>query len=141
MAIQPETAVIGRRIAHVAVVVRDYDQAIEFYTGTLGFELIEDTPIGAHKRWVLVAPPGNAGSSLLLAKAANAEQESRIGNQTGGRMFLFLYTDDFWRDHRHMQAQGVRFVEGPRDETYGTVAVFEDLYGNRWDLIERKPGY
>jgi catechol 2,3-dioxygenase-like lactoylglutathione lyase family enzyme len=141
MAIQPETAVIGRRIAHVAVVVRDYDQAIEFYTGTLGFELIEDTPIGPHKRWVLVAPPGNAGSSLLLAKAANAEQESRIGNQTGGRVFLFLYTDDFWRDHRHMQAQGVRFVEGPRDETYGTVAVFEDLYGNRWDLIERKPGY
>jgi catechol 2,3-dioxygenase-like lactoylglutathione lyase family enzyme len=141
MAIQPESLGTGRRIAHVAVVVRDYDQAIEFYTGTLGFELIEDTPIGADKRWVLVAPPGNAGSSLLLAKAANAEQESRIGNQTGGRVFLFLYTDDFWRDHRHMQAQGVRFVEGPRDETYGTVAVFEDLYGNRWDLIERKPGY
>jgi catechol 2,3-dioxygenase-like lactoylglutathione lyase family enzyme len=128
----------NQSIAHVAIVVRDYDEAIDFYTRALGFELIEDTVLAPGKRWVLVAPPGNGGTSLLLAKAANAEQTSRVGNQTGGRVFLFLHTDDFWRDHRAMQAQAVKFVEGPREETYGTVAVFEDLYGNRWDLIERK---
>jgi catechol 2,3-dioxygenase-like lactoylglutathione lyase family enzyme len=127
-----------RKIAHIAIVVRDYDEAIAFYTRALGFELIEDAPLSPDKRWVLVAPPGNRGTSLLLAKAANPEQASRVGNQTGGRVFLFLHTDDFERDHRAMLACGVRFVEAPRKESYGTVAVFEDLYGNRWDLVERK---
>lgn len=127
----------ARTIAHVAIVVRDYDEAIAFYTRALGFELIEDSERGAGKRWVLVAPPGSSGTALLLAKAANPQQESRIGNQTGGRVFLFLHTDDFDRDHRALLAQGVHFVELPRKEEYGTVAVFEDLYGNRWDLIER----
>lgn len=124
-----------RAIAHVAIVVRDYDEAIAFYTRTLGFELIQDTRLSAEKRWVLVAPPGS-GTSLLLARAANAEQTSRVGNQTGGRVFLFLQTDDFRRDHQEMLGRGVRFVEDPREEVYGLVAVFEDLYGNRWDLIE-----
>jgi catechol 2,3-dioxygenase-like lactoylglutathione lyase family enzyme len=127
-----------RSIAHVAIVVRDYDEAIAYYSGVLGFDLIEDEARGPGKRWVLVAPPGNQGTSLLLAKAANPEQVSRVGNQTGGRVFLFLHTDDFHRDHQAMLAQGVRFVEQPREEEYGTVAVFEDLYGNRWDLIERR---
>jgi catechol 2,3-dioxygenase-like lactoylglutathione lyase family enzyme len=128
----------ARAIAHVAIVVRDYDEAIAFYTGALGFDLIEDTPLAAGKRWVRVAPAGNGGCSLLLAKAANPEQASRVGNQTGGRVFLFLHTGDFRRDHHAMLAHGVRFVEQPREEAYGMVAVFEDLYGNRWDLIERK---
>ena len=123
-------------IAHIALVVRDYDEAIDYFTHTLGFELIEDTPRGPGKRWVLVAPRGGNGMSLLLAQAANDEQVSRIGNQTGGRVFLFLHTDDFARDHRDFSARGVRFIETPRIEPYGTVAVFEDLYGNRWDLIE-----
>jgi catechol 2,3-dioxygenase-like lactoylglutathione lyase family enzyme len=123
-------------IAHIALVVRDYDEAIDYYTRALGFELIEDTPRGPGKRWVLVAPRGGNGMSLLLAQAANDEQVSRIGNQTGGRVFLFLHTDDFARDHRDFSARGVRFIETPRHEPYGTVAVFEDLYGNRWDLIE-----
>jgi catechol 2,3-dioxygenase-like lactoylglutathione lyase family enzyme len=126
-----------RAIAHVALVVRDYDEAIAFYTGALGFELLQDTRLSAEKRWVLVAPPGS-GTSLLLARAASAEQASRVGNQTGGRVFLFLQTDDFQRDHQAMLARGVRFVETPREEVYGLVAVFEDLYGNRWDLIEYK---
>ena len=125
-----------RTLAHVALVVRDYDEAIDFYTRALGFRLVEDTKLGADKRWVVVAP-SDGGASLLLAKASNDAQRSRVGNQTGGRVFLFLHTDDFDRDHRMMSAHGVTFVEGPRDETYGKVAVFEDLYGNRWDLIER----
>lgn len=125
-------------LAHIALVVRDYDEAIDFYTRVMGFELLEDSALGPDKRWVLVAPPGNRGSSLLLAKAANAEQQSRIGNQTGGRVFLFLHTDDFARDHRTLTGNGVRFIEEPRHEEYGTVAVFEDRYGNRWDLIEYK---
>jgi catechol 2,3-dioxygenase-like lactoylglutathione lyase family enzyme len=129
-----------RRLAHVAVVVRDYDEAIEYYTRALGFRLVEDSPRGGGKRWVVVAPSAAGGASLLLAKAVNESQSSRVGNQTGGRVFLFLHTDDFWRDHRAMTAHGVRFVENPREEEYGTVAVFEDLYGNRWDLIERKTG-
>lgn len=126
-------------IAQVALVVQDYDAAIEFYVGRLGFTLIEDSPVESqHKRWVIVAPPGSTESRLLLARAVGAEQISRIGNQTGGRVFLFLYTDDFWRDYRSYQARGVTFVRPPRDEPYGTVAVFQDLYGNLWDLIERK---
>lgn len=128
-----------RRLAHVAVVVRDYDEAIDFYTRALDFRLVEDTALGDGKRWVVVAPSAQAGASLLLAKASNESQSSRVGNQTGGRVFLFLHTDDFWRDHRAMTAHGVRFIENPRKEAYGTVVVFEDLYGNRWDLIERKP--
>lgn len=123
-------------LAHVAIVVRDYDEAIAWYTGILGFDLVEDTTLAPGKRWVLVAPHGGAGTSLLLARAANDGQASRIGNQTGGRVFLFLHTDDFHRDHRALLAHGVRFAEAPREEKYGTVAVFEDLYGNRWDLIE-----
>lgn len=125
-------------IAHMALVVRDYDEAIDYYTRTLGFTLLEDTRLSAEKRWVLVSPPGDGATSLLLAKAANPQQANRIGNQTGGRVFLFLRTDDFHRDHRAMLARGVCFVEDPREESYGTVAVFEDLYGNRWDFIEYK---
>jgi catechol 2,3-dioxygenase-like lactoylglutathione lyase family enzyme len=128
---------VKQSIAHVAVVVRDYDEAIAFYTNVLRFELVEDTDLGGGKRWVRVAPPNSTGTSLLLARAVNPEQQSRIGNQTGGRVFLFLHTDDFWRDYDAMRACGVRFETEPRQETYGTVAVFADLCGNRWDLIER----
>ena len=124
-------------LAHVAVVVRDYDEAIAFYTNVLHFRLLEDSDLGAGKRWVLVAPEGSRGSALLLAQAANPEQLSRVGNQTGGRVFLFLHTDDFWRDYHSLQAQKVEFVRPPKEETYGTVAVFKDLYGNLWDLIQR----
>jgi lactoylglutathione lyase len=127
-------------LAHVAVVVRDYDEAIDFYTRALGFHLVEDTRLSPDKRWVVVAPSAHGGASILLAKASNESQTSRVGNQTGGRVFLFLHTDDFARDHREMIARGVRFVETPRQEKYGVVAVFEDIYGNRWDLIERKTG-
>ena len=127
-------------IAHVSLLVRDYDEAIHFFTQSLGFRLIEDSPSkdrdGNDKRWVLVAPPGSTGTNLLLAKASNEEESSRIGNQTGGRVFLFLYTDDFWRDYRAMGIRGVKFVREPREEEYGTVAVFEDLYGNKWDLLQ-----
>jgi catechol 2,3-dioxygenase-like lactoylglutathione lyase family enzyme len=119
----------------IALVVRDYDEAIDFYTRVLGFELVEDTQQTPTKRWVRVRPPGSRGTDLLLARAATPEQESRIGNQTGGRVFLFLYTDDFDRDHRLYQERGVRFVRPPSVEPYGTVAVFEDIYGNKWDLI------
>ena len=117
------------------LVVRDYDEAIAFYTGALGFELREDTALGDGKRWVVVGPPG-ARTGLLLAKADGPEQEARAGDQTGGRVAFFLHTDDFARDHERMRAAGVRFEEPPRHEPYGTVAVFRDLYGNRWDLIE-----
>jgi len=127
-----------QRIAHVAVVVADYDEAIAFYRDALGFALIEDTPLGQGKRWVVVGPPDGSGASLLLAKASNAEQQAHVGNQTGGRVFLFLHTDDFQRDYNRMCASGVQFVEGPREETYGTVGVFLDLYGNRWDLVQRR---
>ena len=123
-------------IAHIALVVRDYDEAIAWYTGMLGFELIEDTGLGGGKRWVLVAPPGARETRLLLAKAVTPEQASRIGDQTGGRVFLFLKTDDFRRDFEAMTARGVKFVRAPKMELYGIVAVFEDIYGNRWDLIE-----
>ena len=126
-------------IGYVALVVRDYDEAIDFYVGTLGFTLIEDTYIEAqNKRWVLVAPPGATESRLLLARAVGEEQSARIGNQTGGRVFLFLHTDDFWRDYKTYNDKGVVFVRQPKEEGYGTVAVFEDLYGNRWDLLQLK---
>jgi len=125
-----------QNLVHIAIVVRDYDEAIDYYTRVLGFDLIEDEPRGPGKRWVRVAPRGDHGASLLLAKAANEEQTSRIGNQTGGRVFLFLHTDDFDADHARLVHAGVRFLEEPRHEPYGRVAVFEDLYGNRWDLIE-----
>lgn len=124
-----------QKIGYIALVVRDYDEAIAYYKDVLGFVLVEDTPVEG-KRWVLVRPLGDAGTSLLLAKAVNPEQTSRIGDQTGGRVFLFLHTDDFWRDYHVMRSRGVQFMEQPRDESYGTVAVFVDLYGNRWDLLE-----
>jgi catechol 2,3-dioxygenase-like lactoylglutathione lyase family enzyme len=127
-------------IGHISVVVRDYDEAIAFYVKTLGFTLIEDTYIASQdKRWVIVAPPGSTESRLLLARASNDEQASRIGNQTGGRVFLFLFTDDFWRDFRNYQGKGVVFIREPKEEPYGTVAVFRDLYGNQWDLIQPRP--
>ncbi len=122
-----------------SVLVREYDEAIAFYVKVLGFALLEDTPIpGQNKRWVVIAPPGAQESRLLLARAAGSEQESRIGNQTGGRVFLFLHTDDFWRDYHSYVAKGVSFVRPPSQERYGTVAVFRDLYGNLWDLVQRK---
>lgn len=127
-------------IANISLVVHNYDEAIEFYTRKLGFELLEDTALSATKRWVLVSPPGATGCRLLLAKAANEEQRSRVGNQTGGRVFLFLHTDDFWRDYQAYRAQGVEFVREPAAEPYGTVAVFRDLYGNLWDLIGKEGG-
>jgi len=124
-------------IVHVALVVRDYDEAIDFYTKKLHFTLVEDTyQPEQDKRWVVVAPPGSTGTTLLLARASRPEQEIFIGNQTGGRVFLFLQTDDFWRDYNEMVLQGIHFVRDPKVEPYGTVAVFEDLYGNLWDLIE-----
>lgn len=123
----------------VALVVRDYDEAIAFFVGTLGFELIEDTPVPEQgKRWVVVAPPGGEGARLLLARAVGDEQTSRVGNQTGGRVFLFLYTDKFWRDYDAYRAAGVVFVREPCEAPHGTVAVFRDLYGNLWDLVQRR---
>ena len=120
-----------------ALVVRDYDEAIDFYTSSLGFVLIEDSFVPEqNKRWVVVAPPGASESRILLARAVGDEQLSRIGNQTGGRVFLFLYTDDFWRDYRAYVDKGVEFVREPKTEAYGTVAVFRDLYGNLWDLLQ-----
>ncbi|TAE47310.1 MAG: VOC family protein [Bacteroidetes bacterium] len=125
-----------QHIAQLSLVVRDYDEAIAFYTQKLRFTLLEDTPLSETKRWVRVAPQGSEGCGLLLAKAASEEQQSRIGNQTGGRVFLFLHTDDFEGYYQHLLAEGVRIVRPPSQEAYGTVAVFEDLYGNLWDLIE-----
>ena len=124
-------------IAHVALLVRDYDEALAFYVGKLGFRLVQDLdqPEQA-KRWVVIAPPGAGATSLLLARASTPEQAAFVGNQSGGRVFLFLQTDDFWRDHARMVAQGVNFVRTPSQAPYGTVAVFEDLYGNRWDLLQ-----
>ena len=126
-------------IGYVSLVVRDYDEAIEFYTKSLDFVLVEDTYIEAQKkRWVLLSPPGATESRLLIARAVGPEQESRIGNQTGGRVFLFLNTDDFWRDFRRYKERGVVFVREPKEESYGTVAVFQDLYGTLWDLLQPK---
>ncbi|MEV0645932.1 VOC family protein [Phytomonospora sp. NPDC050363] len=125
-------------LGEVVLVVRDYDEAIAYYVDRLGFELVEDTELAPGKRWVKVRPAGTPGAALLLAKAVGEHQESRIGDQTGGRVAFFLYTDDFARDHRRMLDAGVAFEEEPRHEPFGTVAVFADLYGNRWDFIERK---
>jgi catechol 2,3-dioxygenase-like lactoylglutathione lyase family enzyme len=125
-----------RRLTLTALLVRDYDGALGFYVDALGFDLVEDTALGGTKRWVVVRPPGSDGAGLLLAQAADQAQAARVGDQAGGRVFLFLQTEDFAGDHARMSAAGVRFLEAPRREAYGTVAVFEDLYGNRWDLIE-----
>jgi catechol 2,3-dioxygenase-like lactoylglutathione lyase family enzyme len=125
-----------QKIAHIALVVSDYDEAIQFYTEKLGFELIEDTKLSDTKRWVIIAPRGSDSCNLLLAKAATEEQMSRVGNQTGGRVFLFLHTNNLQRDYESLQSKGVTFVRTPSTEAWGTVAVFKDLYGNLWDLIE-----
>jgi catechol 2,3-dioxygenase-like lactoylglutathione lyase family enzyme len=127
---------VARSIARVTLVVRDYDEAIAFFTDALHFTIVEDTPLAAGKRWVVVAPPDSRGASLLLAMAATPEQFAHVGDQTGGRVFLFLHTTDFWNDYRAMQSRGVRFVEEPRQEAYGRVVVFLDLYGNKWDLVQ-----
>ena len=123
------------RLAQLALTVRDYDEALTFYVGTLGFQLLEDTDLGGGKRWVRVRPPGSGGAGLLLARAVTPAQLASVGNQTGGRVFLFVETDDFWADHRRLSERGVQFVRGPSVEPYGTVAVFADLYGNLIDLI------
>jgi catechol 2,3-dioxygenase-like lactoylglutathione lyase family enzyme len=129
-----------QHLALVALVVRDYDEALDFFVNTLGFVLVEDSFVPEQaKRWVVIAPNGASESRLLLARASNAEQQSRIGSQTGGRVFLFLHTDNFWRDYESYRAKGVIFVREPREEAYGTVAVFKDLYGNLWDLVQPKP--
>ncbi len=128
---------LKQSIVHMALVVRDYDEAIDFYTKTLHFTLVEDTyQPEQDKRWVVIAPPGSHDATLLLARASKPEQEAFVGNQTGGRVFLFLNTDDFWRDYNEMVERGVKFVREPKTESYGTVAVFEDLYGNLWDLLQ-----
>ena len=126
---------MNQRLMHIALVVADYDEAIHWYTQKLGFKLIEDTTLSEVKRWVLIQPPGEGSCQLLLAKAATEEQKSRVGNQTGGRVFLFLHTDDFERDHENLRQQAIKIVRGPSEEEYGKVLVFEDLYGNLWDLI------
>ncbi len=125
-----------QRIAHIALVVEDYDDAIEFYTEKLEFQILEDTKLSEEKRWVVICPPGAKECSLLLAKAANDEQTKSIGNQTGGRVFLFLFTDDFWRDYNKMVSKNISFLRPPTEYEYGIVAVFEDLYGNQWDLLQ-----
>lgn len=127
---------MNQRLAHIAIVVNDYDEAIEFYTKKLHFDLIEDTPLTETKRWVRVKPKGQDGCCLLLAKASNEEQQSRVGNQTGGRVFLFLHTDDFERDFQNLLNNQIEIVRQPSKEEYGTVAVFKDIYGNLWDMIE-----
>lgn len=127
-----------QHIAHIALVVEDYDEAIAFYTTKLKFDLIEDTKLDEFKRWVLVRPPKATECCLLLAKAVNEKQKASVGNQSGGRVFLFLYTHDFWRDYENMKRSGINFIRPPKEEEYGTVAVFEDLYGNLWDLLEPK---
>ena len=131
-----QSRIMNQHIAHIALVVNNYDEAIAFYTQKLNFSLIEDTQLSETKRWVMIKPKGDSQCCLLLAQAATEEQKSRVGNQTGGRVFLFLYTDDFWRDYNNMLENKINFVRPPIKEPYGTVAVFEDLYGNLWDLIE-----
>jgi catechol 2,3-dioxygenase-like lactoylglutathione lyase family enzyme len=128
-----------QHLAAVSLLVRDYDEAIAYYTQVLGFTLVEDTAMGEGKRWVVVAPPGSTETRLVLARAVKPEEIAAIGRQGAGRVWLFLHTDNFWRDHRAYTARGVKFCETPREESYGTVAVFEDLYGNRWDLLQPAP--
>jgi catechol 2,3-dioxygenase-like lactoylglutathione lyase family enzyme len=129
-------------IVHIALVVRDYDEAIDFYVNKLGFELLDDTyQPEQDKRWVVVAPPGGSGTTILLARASKPEQDAFVGNQAGGRVFLFLNTDDFWRDFERLKAQGVQIVREPKQQDYGMVAVFADLYGNLWDLLQLNPGH
>lgn len=125
-----------QKIGYVSLLVHDYDEAVQFFTEKLGFHLVEDTDLGDGKRWVLIAPSVSSESCLLLAKASSSSQKEFVGNQTGGRVFLFLHTDDFWRDYEKMTSKGISFKEKPRTESYGTVAVFEDLYGNKWDLLQ-----
>ena len=125
-----------QHLAHVALLVRDYDEALAYFVGRLGFRLIADTQLSPDKRWVLVAPPGARETALLLARAVGPQQQAEIGRQGGGRVMFFLHTDDFARDHAMLQSRGITFIQPPREEAYGTVAVFEDLYGNRWDLIQ-----
>ncbi|MFT7612733.1 MAG: catechol 2,3-dioxygenase-like lactoylglutathione lyase family enzyme [Parvicellaceae bacterium] len=133
---------MAQSIVHIALIVKDYDEAIEFYTKKLHFELIEDIyQPEQDKRWVVVSPPGSVGTTILLAKASKPIQEDFIGNQAGGRVFLFLNTDDFWRDYNDMISKGIEFVKKPKEADYGTVAVFKDLYGNLWDLLELKPDH
>jgi catechol 2,3-dioxygenase-like lactoylglutathione lyase family enzyme len=128
---------VKQSIVHIALVVQDYDEAIDFYVKKLKFDLIEDTHQPQQdKRWVVISPPGSKGTTLLLARASNSEQQAFVGNQTGGRVFLFLKTDDFWRDYNRMVSVGIKFVRAPQEQDYGTVAVFEDLYGNLWDLLQ-----
>jgi catechol 2,3-dioxygenase-like lactoylglutathione lyase family enzyme len=134
----PEIEPMPQQIATVALVVADYDEALAFYCGKLGFSLLEDTDLGGGKRWVIVAPAGGNGARLLLARAIGERQQAAIGNQTGGRVGFFLETDDFERDFEAFAARGVKFLEGPRHEGYGMVGVFDDMYGNKWDLIEMK---
>jgi catechol 2,3-dioxygenase-like lactoylglutathione lyase family enzyme len=130
---------MNQKIAHISLVVKEYDEAIQFYSEKLDFQILEDTQLSEGKRWVLISPPGSGECSILLARASDSTQISRIGNQTGGRVFLFLHTDDFWRDYHKMLDRAVKFVRPPKEERYGIVAVFEDLYGNLWDLIQ--PNY
>ena len=125
-----------QHIGYISLLVRDYDEAISYFTGQLGFELVEDTNLGNDKRWVLIASSGSQETCILLAKAVTADQRQHVGDQAGGRVFLFLHTDDFWRDYEVYRSKGVMFREEPRVEPYGTVAVFDDLYGNRWDLLQ-----
>jgi len=133
---------VRQNIVHIALVVKDYDEAIDFYVTKLNFELIEDTyQAEQDKRWVVVAPPNSSGVTLLLARASKPEQNDFIGNQAGGRVFLFLNTDDFWRDYEHMKSVGIKFIREPKEQDYGLVAVFEDLYGNRWDLLQLNPDH
>jgi len=129
---------MNQKIAQITLLVKDYDEAIEFYTQKIGFALLEDTKLTEEKRWVRISPKGAKETCLLLAKASNAQQLANVGNQAGGRVFMFLFTDNFWRDYKHMTENGVKFHEQPREQIYGTVAVFEDLYGNLWDLLEQK---
>lgn len=136
MNVRSKNSKIKQRIAHIALVVKDYDEAIKFYTEKLDFKLLEDTKIDQFRRWVVIAPPGAKECCLLLAKAANERQLASVGNQSGGRVFLFLFTDDFSRDYDIMLEKGINFVRPPKDEAYGTVAVFQDLYGNLWDLLQ-----
>ena len=132
------TKTIKQRISNIALVVEDYDDAIAFYTEKLNFQLIEDTDLGGGKRWVQISPPNANGANLLLAKASNEQQSQSVGNQAGGRVFLFLQSNDFWRNYHQMKTQGVEFTEEPREEAYGSVVVFKDLYGTKWDLLELK---